>query len=204
MNIEKKEIAPYHEEITVTIEKSDYEQDFKDQLRKYRREAALKGFRKGKTPMGVIKRMFGKSLLSDLVQKKIEESVNEYITNNERKTLGQPIPAEDQKIQELDINEFNDYSYKFELGYSPNFELAGLSKDHSFSKYKVEVPQEKIDEEIERLQTRMGEWEEIDEGGIEENDLVDFEAQEMEEGEFKPKGWETYFSVSMDRIMMNH
>ena len=201
MIVDRKELSPLHEEITVTVEKADYEKEFKDQLKKYRNEASLKGFRKGKTPISVIRRMFGKSLLSDLVQKKIEEAVNGYIQENKLKTLGQPIPSEDQKTQELDTTDLADFTYKFELGVSPEFEVQGLSKENSFPKYKLQVPDEKIVGEIDNLRKRMGEWEEIEDGKIEENDLIDFEAVELENGEIKSKGWETYFSVSMDRLI---
>ena len=132
MNIERKELAPLNEEITLTIHKDDFEKEFMDELRKYRQQASLKGFRKGKTPMSVVKRMFGKSLLGEIIQKKLEEGINNYLTENKVNTLGQPIPSDDQKEKELDPSSLEDFTYKFEIGISPEFEVQGLSKEDSF------------------------------------------------------------------------
>ncbi len=200
MNIERKELAPFNEEITLTIHKDDFEKEFMDELRKYRQQASLKGFRKGKTPMSVIKRMFGKSLLGEIIQKKLEEGINNYLTENKINTLGQPIPSDDQKEKELDPSSLEDFTYKFEIGLSPEFEVQGLSKEDTFPKYVIKVPDEKIEEEMDRLRKRMGQYEEIEEGEIEAEDLIDLDAKELENGKVKPKGWDTYFSVSIDRL----
>ena len=204
MNVDRKEISPLNEEITLTISTEDYESEFKDELRQYRQKASLKGFRKGKTPLSVVKRMFGKSLLAEIIQKKLEEGINSFITDNNLKTLGQPIPCEGQEDQEFNTNELEDFVYKFEIGLSPSFEVAGLSRENSFPKFAIKVPDHKVEEELDRLRKRMGQFEDVEDATIEESDLVDFEAKELDGEAVKEKGWETYFSIGMDRLVDNN
>ena len=60
MQIVRKEIAPLHISLDITLEPSDYTPAVKSELKKFRNQAQLKGFRKGKTPESVIKKMYGK------------------------------------------------------------------------------------------------------------------------------------------------
>ena len=62
--------------LTVTLEKADYEENVEKTLKNYRKTAQLPGFRKGMAPMGLIKKMAGKSVLADEVNKVLGEAVN--------------------------------------------------------------------------------------------------------------------------------
>ena len=48
--------------LTLTVTQEDYESKLNTELNKYRKKAQLKGFRKGKTPMGFIKKISFSSL----------------------------------------------------------------------------------------------------------------------------------------------
>ena len=185
--------------LTVTVAQKTYEPKFNQQLSKYKQQAHMKGFRKGKTPTGVIKKMYGKGILADIVNEELQKELFDYIQNEKLDILGQPIPAEKQEGIDFDLKNLQDYIFKFEIGLVPDFEIKGLDTDQTFEKYKVSAKQEDITEELERAQKQMGEIVHS-EAEITEEDLVKFGAQEMEEDAIKPEGIEAEFSVPVNKM----
>jgi len=59
-------------ELIIVLEKSDYLDKYKSELKKYKNKAHLKGFRKGKTPLSAIKKMYGQSVLADVINEKLQ------------------------------------------------------------------------------------------------------------------------------------
>ena len=66
--------------VTVTLEKSDYEAQFDQELQKFRKQAAMKGFRKGKTPASMVRKMYGRSVLADLINNLLSKELFGYIS----------------------------------------------------------------------------------------------------------------------------
>jgi len=93
MKAVRNDIDTLNVSLSMTIEKSDYEPKFTEELAKYRQQAHLKGFRKGKTPMSTIKRMYGKSLLAETVNNVLQEQMTNYLKDEGFEYLGQPIPS---------------------------------------------------------------------------------------------------------------
>lgn len=185
--------------LTVTIEKSEYEGQFKSELNKYRKQAQMKGFRKGKTPMSVVRKMYGKAILSDVINGMLQTEVGNFLTENELNYLGQPLPNDAQEIYEFDTRDLEDFEFKFDLGLAPEFEVEGLGEDASFEMHDVTIPGEKIDEELANARKRLGEQAPI-EGEVEEGDLIKLSIQELEGDSPKEEGVTNEFSVPEDRL----
>ena len=77
---------------------ADYEKRVEDAIKKAQRQASLPGFRAGKVPAGMIKKMYGKSVLADELNKILNDSINNYIVENKIEILGNPLPKADEKI----------------------------------------------------------------------------------------------------------
>lgn len=150
-------------QLTILIEPDDYKDDFKKELKKYGQKAQLKGFRKGKVPLTAIKKMYGKSVLADLINNKIESTLQKVITDNTLDLLGSPIPSEDQKMINFDLKISEPYEFKFDLGVAPAFEVAGVDTSASYESYKIQIDEKDIDQQIVDLQKRMGEQVEVEE-----------------------------------------
>ena len=114
--------------LTINIEKADYTDKFKQELKKYAGKSQLKGFRKGKTPLAVIRKMYGQGVLAELINTTLQESINGYIDEHKLNLLGQPLPSEDQ-TGDMDFDPINlkDFEFKFDLGLAPEFELSGVT-----------------------------------------------------------------------------
>ena len=65
--------------LTFVIEEADYQEDVNAQLKKYRKQANIPGFRPGQAPMGMIKRQFGPSVKVDVINRVLGEQLQKYI-----------------------------------------------------------------------------------------------------------------------------
>jgi len=193
--VERQDIDDLNAVLTVTLEKSDYEPKFKSELNKYRKQANMKGFRKGKTPLSVLKKMYGQSVLAEVINEMLQQELNDYLNEQDLQILGQPLPSDDQKPQAFDVKNLEDYEFKFDLGLSPDFELKGADESTTVEKMVVEIPQETLEEDLQAARKRNGERETVEDDTIKDNDLVKFKAVEMEGGAPKPEGIETEFSI---------
>jgi len=92
MNITKETVGDLNAIIHINLTEEDYIGQVNTELTNYRKKASMPGFRPGKVPMGIIKKMYGKSVLAEEVNKKVSEGLNNYILENKLNILGYPIP----------------------------------------------------------------------------------------------------------------
>lgn len=173
--------------ITVNIAKEDYEKSLNEELKKIRAKAHLKGFRKGQVPMSYIKKMYGKSILAEELNRMAYNEVMKYLVDSDVETLGQPIPAEGQTAPELDIKTYQDYSFQFEIGLQPKIEVQGADKTTSLTLYEIEIEEELVEESIDRFRIENGLREPQDKVTA-ENDILFLMLTELENGEPKEGG----------------
>lgn len=152
--VTQQEVAPLHKQFSVTINKEDYLPQFEKSLKEYSKKANIPGFRKGMVPAGLIKKMYGSSLFTDEVLKTVDKEVFKFIEDEKLEIFAQPLPV-DMNLGQLDVNNPNNYTFTFEVGMKPDFQLPDLSKE-KIKRYKVAVTDDMINEEVERLRTRYG------------------------------------------------
>ncbi len=191
----KEEIDKLNATLSITLEKTDYEQQFNEELAKYKKHAHMKGFRKGKTPMSVVKKMYGNAVLGDVINQQLQSELMKFINEAENNLLGYPISAKDQQQVDFDHKEMHDYTFKFDLGMAPEFELKGLDDDHEFTIYKVDVTEEMVDEDLQNARRHMGDRIDVEED-IQENDLIRLVVKELDEDKnVKENGITSDFSI---------
>ncbi|MFL5787083.1 MAG: trigger factor [Flavisolibacter sp.] len=184
--VTREPISSLHEKINVTISKEDYLPSFQKSLKDYSKKANIPGFRKGMVPSGLIKKMYGRDLFVDEVLKTVDKEVFQYLENEKLDIFAQPLPME-MNLGQLDVNNPNNYTFSFEVGRKPEFELADLSKE-KIKRYNVTITDEMISEEVERLRTRYGNMTEPEAVNADENVLnvtfieTDAEGNEIEGG----------------------
>lgn len=128
MKITQKNVDDLTMVVTMNIEKDDYKEKTKKILSDYRKNADIKGFRKGMAPMGMIEKMHGKSAMLDAVNNLISDGLNNYITDNKINILGEPLPHEDEK-KNIDWENDTEFEVSFDLAIAPKIELELSSKD---------------------------------------------------------------------------
>jgi trigger factor len=198
MNVYQEKVGDLQSKIVVDLKKADYEPKIKSSINKLGKQVALKGFRPGMAPISLVKKMYGNSVLFEEVQKILNDEVNKFIEENKLEILAQPLPAAEQKI-DWNINDLKDINFTFEIGHAPAFDLAYLDKAPSFTKYKIQVEEKMVNDELDRLRKRFAkhEYPEL----VNENDIVTLEFQELnEEGNPKEGGYQTTSSTLLEIV----
>jgi trigger factor len=151
--ISRENIGLLNDKLTVNLSTQDYLPSFEKNLKNYAKNANIPGFRKGMVPSGLIKKMYGQSVFTEEVLRTVEKELNDYMTKEKLDIFAQPLPFENDSRQ-LDMNKPEDYAFAFEIGLKPdlNIDLNNLSGTF----YKIEVTDEVIDDEINRIRTRFG------------------------------------------------
>lgn len=139
--------------LRVQLSEPDYAQGVEEQIKEYSKKAQIKGFRPGKVPAGLIRKMYGKSLLVDAINKLLQESVGKYIKENNVKILGEPLPERTEEAIDWDTQK--DFEFSYELGLLPEFEL-NLGEMATVDGYKVEVDDATLEESYEHMQRQFG------------------------------------------------
>ena len=197
MKVEKIDNGDLSSKLTVVLEPSDYSQELKKQLNEYRKTAHIKGFRKGKTPMSAIRKMYGKGVLTDVIHKKLNKTLEDYIVEEKLDILGNPLPSEDQEVFEFDISNPTDYTFIFDVGVAPEFEVSGVGAGEEYLKYSINLTDDDLNEEIEALQKRMGKQEETD-LPIEDKDILTLKI--VEKGSASEEPYTTEITVMPERM----
>ena len=152
----------------VKVEEADYAERVEKVLRDYRRQARVDGFRPGKVPMGIIKKMYHTPVLVDEVNKLVSESLFDYLKENNVNILGEPLAQKDEG-QKIDFEKDKEFEFKFDLGLAPELSLEVSAKD-KVSFYKIKVDKKQQDEYKEQLFQRYGEFKGVDKAS--DNELI--------------------------------
>lgn len=160
--------------LQIALQPEDYWNAFEKEVSKTAPKANMKGFRKGKTPISVIKKMYGDSILADLVDKKINEKLTEHITNNQITTFTQPLIVQSESNLSIDPNDKSrSYVAVFEYCELPKFQINGL--DDVFDYFTTEVSDDAAQLEVERYAKMFGTYSEVEDITEDTNLRVKFE-----------------------------
>ena len=153
--ITRDQIAPLHERIKITVSPSDYNPAFEKSLKNYAKTANIPGFRKGMVPTGIIKKMHGAAVFTEEVLRTIEKELTQYVQTENISYLGQPLPEDENDPGTFIYNEPTDYSFSFEIGLKPIFSLPNFETLPT-TLHLVDATPEMIQEELDRMQQRLG------------------------------------------------
>ena len=140
--------------IKIKLTEGDYQPSVEEKVRDYARKANIKGFRQGKVPTGVIKKMFGKSILVDEINHLLSHKISDYIKENNLKILGDPLPKQD-KSREIDWDTQKDFEFEYQIGMVDDFKY-DLSTKVKVTSYVIEVDDTVIAETVSDLKSRFG------------------------------------------------
>lgn len=151
MNITQERIDDLNALLKVQVSAADYQDKVDAVIQNYRKTANVPGFRKGKVPVGQIKKMYGKAILVEEVNKLIQEGIYNYITENKVEVLGNPLPT----TTEVDWDNATDFDFEFEMGLSPEFEVK-MDKKSKFDYLKIEADEKMVDHYTADMSKRYG------------------------------------------------
>lgn len=172
--------------ISVIVTNDDYQENLNKQFKDYRKKAKIPGFRPGTVPMGMIKQMIGKSALFEEVNRLTSEALYKHLQENTIDILGQPMTSNEKK-GETDFDNYGDFTFHFDLGLAPIFDLNISSKD-KLNRYEVELDQKEVATEVKNLRRQNGKLETKDKSETENDSVVILVTEVDKKGEHKEGG----------------
>ncbi len=140
--------------IKITLKETDYQPNVEEKVREYARKATIKGFRPGKVPAGLIRKMYGKSIKVEEINKLLSESVNKYIRENDLKLIGEPLP-DMEKAEKIDWENQEEFEFDYQIGLIDEFSY-DLSDKQKVNSYKIELDKKTLNETLDDLKKRFG------------------------------------------------
>lgn len=160
MNIKFESADKINGLMTITIEQADYQEAVDKKLKEYRKKAQVPGFRPGMVPMGLIKKQYGTAVKVDEVNRVLGEKLYEYIRENKIQMLGEPLPNEEQKPQDLAGD--GPFEFVFDIAVAPEFKAELTDKD-KIDFYTIKVDDKLIDDQVQMYASQAGEFVEAQE-----------------------------------------
>ena len=155
MQINQSELKDLKAVVTLTIEPADYQEEVAKQLKEVRHKAQMPGFRPGMVPAGLVKKMYGKGILADVLNKLVGENLQKHIEDNKIQILGDPLPSEESP--RIDLDNEDTFTFLFDIAVAPEFD-AKLNGKNKLPEYTIEPTKEMIDKQVEAYTNRFGEY----------------------------------------------
>ena len=183
MQITQSELKNLTATLTITIEPADYQEDVQKELKQVRQKAQMPGFRPGMVPAGLVKKMYGKGILADVLNKKVGESLQKHIEDNKLAILGEPLPN-NELTPAIDMDTQDTFTFAFDIAVAPEFD-AKLNGKNKLTEYEIEVTDEMVENQVKSYTERFGEYTQTEE--VAEGDLVKGLCKEVD-GEIVKEG----------------
>lgn len=165
---------------TIKVTAAELEEKVHDKLVEAQPDVEMKGFRKGKVPLGILKQRFGQRLLGDAMQESIDGAVKEHFDNaGERPALRPEIKMVEGETWNEGDDVVVEMSYEA-LPEIPEVDLAGITLE----KMTVTADETAVDEALEQIARSAGTFTDREEGAAaEDGDQVTLDFKGMIDGE---------------------
>ncbi len=167
MNISKIQKDALNWQLTIDIAAADYQEALRKRLNEYKRKADIKGFRRGMAPLSLIQRLYGDEALYQSVNGLVGDQLNQFITDEKIRVVGEPMPSEDQP--QLNWKAGEDFTFKFDIAQTPELNFS-VGKDDKIPYYDITVTAAEKKAQREQLLQQYGSLQEGSKAGA--NDYV--------------------------------
>ena len=149
MNVTETKSEGLSREFRVSIPKGELAAKLSAKINEMQPKMNMKGFRPGKVPAAHIKKMYGKSIMADLVNDLVQETSDAALAEKALRPASRPSIRLDSDQEKL-INGEADLDYQLTLEVMPEFEPADVSTI-SVERMVVDVPEDEIQESLKRI-----------------------------------------------------
>lgn len=201
MAVEQEQLGNQNLLIKVKVAPEAYQAEVTKSIKDYSKKIQLKGFRAGKVPSGVVKKMYGQSILAEELNKLVNQLLTNYIRDEKLNVLGEPLPKLEEVEQELDINADTTYEFAFELGLQPAVDLSLLEKKPTLTRYPIKIDADLVNKEMEHMQKRFGTMTNPATVIDEKEDVLYVSLEELDKtGQVKEDGWKNDPTIPFDQF----
>jgi len=153
LEITLDKITPTEALIKINLKKDDYQPKVDEKVKEYSKKANLKGFRQGKIPIGIIKKMFGKAIIAEEVNDLLFKNLNEYIKEHDLQLLTDPEPNR-EKVEDINWEDQKEFEFEYSVGLAGEFELK--PEQLSIRRYTIKINEKLVNETLENLRKQHG------------------------------------------------
>lgn len=152
MDIKLDKSSSTEASIKIRLDEADYQPRVDQKIKEYTKKANIKGFRPGKVPSTLIKKLYGKSLLVEELNEMLVKSLNDYIKDNDIRIIGEPLPKT-EKAENIDWENQKEFEFEYEIGLIADF---NYNLDKKATHYEVAVDEATVNETVENLKMQYG------------------------------------------------
>ncbi|MBW3468694.1 trigger factor [Arthrospiribacter ruber] len=176
--------------VKIKLNEADYQPKVEAKLKDYAKKANIKGFRPGKAPVSMIKKMYGTSVLVDEINDILSSSLNTYLKEQTFRILGDPLPVFED-ADKIDWKNQKEFEFEYKIGFVENIDFK-LDDSLNATAYKVEMSDSELEEAIANLRSQYGKM--TNPEVSEENDFI-YGDLKSEDGSF-----EKTFSLPLSKV----
>ncbi|GAA0892962.1 trigger factor [Fulvivirga kasyanovii] len=140
--------------IKVTLKESDYQPNVEEKVKQYAKKANIKGFRPGKVPPGLVKKMYGKSIVVEEINNILSKSLSDYIKKEDIQLIGEPLPDLEEAAK-IDWDNQKDFEFNYAIGMVDQFSY-DLSKKQKVNSYTIEIDKKALNETLDNVKKQFG------------------------------------------------
>lgn len=133
----------------ISVPKADIQKRLDDRIEEIRPQMNLKGFRPGKVPASHVKKMYGKSIMGEIVQALVDEKTQSAIEEADVRPAGQPEMHMEGDMEAV-LDGKADLAFHFHVDVMPEFETTDIKK-LEVEKPVAEISDEEIDERLGQI-----------------------------------------------------
>ncbi|MCD7061086.1 trigger factor [Pelagibacterium xiamenense] len=170
MNVTETLNEGLRRKLDVTVPATVLSSRLDEKLDEVRGKVQLKGFRPGKVPMAHLKKVYGRSVMSEVMQDTINETVSKTLEERSEKAAAQPEIdlSDDQAVINRVLDGEADLAFTVSYEVLPPVELMDFSKI-KLEKPVVEVTDEEVDQEVEKFFKSNRQYEDKGDGAVVED-----------------------------------
>jgi len=182
-----KNISECKKEIDLEIPASEVMKEWDRVVSQYASRAKIKGFRPGKAPKDMIKRMYYSDIRETIINKLVPQALNKELTEKKITPVGQPV------ISDLNFKENESLRFKVSVEIWPKIHLPRYT-GIKIAKKKVSVTEKEIKDSLEELRAKSAQYIPAEERGVENGDYV--------VAEIKGKNTKTKRSLPTEKVVI--
>lgn len=196
MSVTQQNVNDLNAILKVKVNEQEYQPLVESALKQAQKSVSLKGFRPGKVPFGMVKKLYGTSVKVEQINKLIDKKISDYIISNKINVLGQPLPKINDEVYNFETQ--SEFEFEFEIGVAPEVNVK-LDKGIKLTKYNVVPDAEMIGNYIEELRSRYGKV--VDVEDVQDKDMITANLAELNDDQTaKEEGINQVVNFFMPRI----
>ena len=170
MNVVVKDISTVKKQLVINVGSEQIGKKLDKAYERFQKKAKIKGFRPGKAPLNVVKRLYQDQVRMEVMEDLVQDSYSDALQEHKISPLTAPA------IEKLSFAEDNNsLSFEATVEVTPEFSIDSYS-DIELQKLTSEVTEADVDAELEKLRQSMAQYKTIDERPAQEGDtlVIDF------------------------------